>query len=119
MAGKRFEQLSVADFVNCEAVVDEDGELYAIGGIEVHTDEQDIIWLLCTYLVEEHPIKFLKGILALHKRNLELHPKLWNVVWLGNPKHIEWLKWLGARFGKLHDINGEKFQYFEFERSKN
>lgn len=43
-----------------------------------------------------------------------LYPKLCNMVWAGNEKHIRWLKWLGFEFSEPIPLgpNDEPFYYF-------
>ena len=115
-ANSPFKNMPISNFGDAEALVDEQGHIFAIGGIDESYDHP-AVWMLCTRQVDKKPIKFLKNIRRIYKEALEKHGRLWNIVWLGNSQHVRWLRWLGAKFGQVYTINGEQFQYFEFERS--
>ena len=116
-----FAETLIKDMADACCLYDEDtNDVFAIWGVS----EGEAIWMLCTNKVEEHPIAFLrycreylKDLLDIYKY-LEIYDKLDNYVWLGNPLHVKWLKWMGATFGKTITLNGEPFQYFEFEKKE-
>lgn len=102
-----FLDVPLSDISESLSLLDEEGKLYAIGGIQGHT-----VWMLCTTEVETHKIKFLKGSKELLNEVLKVTGYLENYVWMHNTLHIRWLKWLGAEFG---EVKGD-FQYFKLER---
>lgn len=87
------------------------GEVYAIGGIE-----GDTIWVVCTTLVDQHALSFLRFCKPFFKKWVK-YP-VTNYVWLKNTKHIKWLKWLGAVFCGYAEINGQPFQKFILNPAK-
>lgn len=92
MSGIRLADARLLSLGDTQVLVDEDDRVYALGGIE-----GNFIWLLCTTLVEEHPITFLKACRAYFKSWIG-DRVLTNFVWENNVLHIRWLKWLGAVF---------------------
>lgn len=84
---------------------DETHKVFAIGGIE-----DDLIWVVCTTEVDKHPIKFLRFCKPWFKEWVK-YP-VWNYVWMKNTKHLQWLKWLGAKLYQHKEINGQPFQKF-------
>lgn len=90
---------------------DETRKVYAVGGIEA-----DLIWVVCTTEVDKHPIKFLRFCKPFFKKWVQWHVS--NYVWMKNIKHIRWLTWLGAKFYKYKEINGEPFQKFTLYPAK-
>lgn len=75
-----------------------------------------IVWFLSSDDIERIKTRFLRRGKAFIGMFLNHYSKLWNLVDERNKKSIEWLKFLGASFGKYVTINGEKFIYFSFER---
>lgn len=110
-------ELPIDDFIDADVLYDDKtGEVYAVGGIN-YGYVKPVVWMLCTTRVEEHPIKFCRYIKKyLHVYLLPHTSYLWNFVWLGNELHVNWLKWMGARFFEAQLVNGEEFQRFEFSR---
>lgn len=101
-----FANLLMSELANADCLVDKDtNEVYAIGGIE-----DNIIWALCTYRVEEHPIPFLRACRPIKKRWVK--HKVHNYVWTGNPLHIKWLQFIGAVFDNSIVYNNETFLHF-------
>lgn len=109
-----FESMEIREFANTSCLYDEEThDVYCIWGVE-----DKVIWMLCTYEVEMHPIGFLRFCKEYLKGLLETHPFMYNYVWLGNELHVKWLKWMGVTFGETKTINGEPFQYFKFEKKE-
>lgn len=103
---EKFSNTLMSDLANADCLIDKDtNEVFAIGGID-----GDVIWALCTYRVEEHPIPFLRACGRIKKQWVKW--QVHNCVWLGNELHVKWLKFIGATFGKTIQINNEKFQHF-------
>lgn len=103
-----FDSTPISEFKDALCLYDEDedeGEVYAIGGIEGNT-----IWVVCTDLVDQHPLSFLRFCKPFFKQWVT-YP-VTNYVWMKNTKHIKWLKWLGAKFCGYAEINGQPFQKF-------
>lgn len=110
-------EVPIEDFINADVLYDsKTGEVYAVGGIDFGYIKP-VVWMLCTTRVEEHPVKFCRYIKKhLHTYLLPRISYLWNYVWLGNDLHVNWLKWMGARFFEVQLVNDEEFQRFEFSR---
>lgn len=103
---ENFSDTLMSDLANTDCLIDKDtNKVFAIGGID-----GDVIWALCTYRVEEHPISFLRACGRIKKEWVKW--QVHNYVWLGNALHVKWLKFIGAIFGKTIQINNEKFQHF-------
>lgn len=115
MQGYSWRKLTVQDFHNSDVIVNEHDEVYGIGGVV-----DGAVWLLCTYRVEQHPIVFLRFIKAYLHSLLQKHETLHNYAWVYNKLHINWLHWMGAKFGNvfLSDNTNEPFVYFEFKKEK-
>lgn len=100
-SGRNFADCPLSELVaagNLCLVDTEEDCVHAIGGLN-----GDIIWMLCTDKVEQHPIKFLRFTKACLKELLEDKKVLYNTVWKGNQLHVKWLKWMGAEF--IKEIN--------------
>lgn len=118
MVGKPFGELLLSDMATAEALIDEDTkEVYAIGGIDKTEESGGLVWMICTQRVEQHPTAFLRVMKRILKERQKEYKLLFNYVWLGNPLHISWLKWMGAQMGAVLPIgaNGERFAYFEIK----
>ena len=114
-----FYDIPAADYADAEVLVDENNEVYAIGGVQSHvTDGVNLnyVWMLCTGMVERHQMKFLRAAKKLLADYLEKYTHLENFVWLGNEQHVKWLKWMGANFHDVVKINNEDFQLFVFAK---
>lgn len=114
-----FYDIPLADYADAEVLVDENNEVYAIGGVQtvVENDFQlHYVWMLCTGMVERHQLKFLRAAKKLLNEYLEQYTHLENFVWLGNDQHVKWLKWMGAKFFDRTKINNEDFQLFVFAK---
>ena len=92
MSELRLADTSINDLADSQVLVDEDDNVYALGGIN-----GKCIWLLCTHKVEENPITFLRYCRRYFDSWLRGRV-VTNFAWLGNRLHIEWLKWVGAVF---------------------
>lgn len=115
MDDKPFRNLKLDEFKTADVIVDEEGKVYAIGGID-DSYFAPVVWMLCTTRVEERPIEFLRFTKRLLNDCMQTHTRLWNVVWKKNQLHIKWLKWMGAHFYEEHEVNKETFIRFEFVR---
>lgn len=115
-SGKPLSQWEVDELKDTMCLYDEDTQLvFCIWGIEKGDESfSKVIWMLCTEMVEVHPISFLRYCKKYLENLQNVYPLLWNYVWLGNELHVKWLKWMGATFGETTTINGEPFQYFYF-----
>lgn len=112
---EKFVDSYIEDFSKTLCLYDEEtNDVYCMWGVEDIGEIDDIIWMLCTNIVEQHPVAFLRFCKEYLKGLLEDHKILVNYVWLGNDLHVKWLKWMGAKFGETIIINGEPFQYFYF-----
>jgi hypothetical protein len=117
MNGCDFYDVPVVDYADATVLVDDNDDVYAIGGVQQIVEEGVIlnfVWMLCTDKVEKHQIAFLRAAKDLLNRYLEKYIHLENWVWLGNEQHVKWLKWMGADFFDVRQVNGEDFQCFVF-----
>ena len=96
--GVKLEDQTINSMRNTVALVDDNDNVYAIGGIQAIDERRGEVWMLCTYRVEMHPIAFLRASKTLLENHLELFETLENRVWLNNNLHTKWLQWLGAEF---------------------
>ena len=91
----------------------------AMFGVADYSEGVGSMWLLGSdELFLKHPITFLREsrrwIATLH----EDYPVLWNVVDARNAIHIQWLRWLGCRFTRLHPEYGKaKLPFWEFQHA--
>lgn len=104
---------------NCMTLHDEDGRVFAIGGVEPDITcgrIYGLVWMLCTTRVEEHPIAFLRYMKRVLVFTFKTSPytRLSNQVWLGNTLHVKWLKYMGAHM--LDKTANGQLQYFEFRK---
>lgn len=91
--GVSFEDFLIKDLADTQALVDEDGNVFAIGAIEDNS-----VWLITTTRIETQRIKFLRFTRQLLKEALEEHGTLGNMVYLKNQVHVDWLTWLGCEY---------------------
>lgn len=108
LGGTKMYDTPLVTFSNSLVIVDNHGDLYAIGGV----NSNGLVWMLCTKSVERNKIRFLRYTKELLEDTIKTIPRLYNCVWLKNDLHVKWLKWLGATFG----VSQGGFQYFEFNR---
>ena len=114
-----FYDIPAADYADAQVLVDENNEVYAIGGVQSHVVDGmqlNYVWMLCTGMVERHQMKFLRAAKKLLDDYLEKYTHLENFVWLGNEQHVKWLKWMGANFHDVVKVNNEDFQLFVFAK---
>lgn len=111
-----FTEMLLKEVEDADVLINERNEVMAIGGINFGYTKP-VVWMLCTHRVEQNPVEFLRWTKRYLKNLMPRISNLWNVAWLGNPLHIKWLTWMGARW--YEDItvrNGETFRRFEFIR---
>lgn len=94
----------------CEALLDDDGTVVAIGGIA----PPNIVWMMTTKAVETRRIKFLRFTKNLLTEKLREYGELTNIAYKKNQLHIDWLTWLGAEWFD-HD---EEFMRFTLRQRK-
>lgn len=94
------------------AVSDDGGTVYAVGGVQRNAD--NVVWMLCTNAVHDNKVEFLRFTKVIYNIWINGNKHMWNYVWLGNKLHVDWLKWLGAKFSTTITINNEQFQKFDF-----
>lgn len=75
-----------------------------------------LVWLLGTPAIEKHSVAFLRrshaALEVLHADN----DLLWNYTFAKNTLHHRWLKWLGFKFLRKVELQGN--QFYEFARLK-
>ena len=121
MAELNFGDIPVLDYADAKVLVDDDDNVYAIGGVQEVVEDGyklNIVWMLCTDKVEQHQVAFLRAAKKLLVMYLDKYTHLANWVWLGNEQHVKWLKWMGAQFFDIQQQNGEDFQCFVFVKKE-
>lgn len=109
-----FTEMLLKEVEDADVLVNEHNEVVAIGDINFGYTKP-VVWMLCTHRVEQNPIEFLRWTKSYLKSLMPYVSNLWNVAWLGNPLHIKWLTWMGARWYEDITIRtGETFRRFEF-----
>ena len=92
-SGVDFDDHPLDTFDNVQALLDDDGTVLGMGGVDGH-----IIWLVTTKAIETRKVKFLRFSKAYLKELLEKHGFLMNAAWAKNQMHVDWLTWLGAKW---------------------
>lgn len=95
------------------------GRPIAMFGVVKHPYElfSGCIWLLGS----DRLMDFKREIVRQSKGWVDyfhsLYPRLGNIVWEGNTKHIRWLKWLGFEFSEpipgIGPMNGTFFHFYK------
>ena len=73
-------------------------DLLGIGGVEPDKENGAIGWMLLTTKVYDHKIEFLRWSKRYVKELLKKYRRIYNYVYILNFWHIDYLKWLGAKF---------------------
>ena len=84
MNGCDFFDIPVVDYADATVLVDDNDDVYAIGGVQQVVEDGVIlnfVWMLCTDKVEKHQIAFLRAAKDLLKSYLEKYIHLENWVW--------------------------------------
>ena len=76
--------------------------------------EDGCIWMLCTPVIYDYPIAFVKGAKGFVESRTE--PLLWNVVDERNKIHLRLLKFLGFRFLRKISFGPNQLSFIEFCR---
>nr|DAL01398.1 MAG TPA: internal virion protein A [Caudoviricetes sp.] len=110
--GVSFNDSLLQSMGDVKALIDDDENVYAIGGFDNHN-----VWMLCTDLVETNKILFLRSTKKVLQDVMKKEGYLKNYVWLGNDLHIKWLKWMGAEFEEpiYYGYDGQPFKEFYFK----
>jgi hypothetical protein len=110
--GVSFNDSLMQSMGDVKALIDDDENVYAIGGFDNHN-----VWMLCTDLVETNKILFLRSTKKVLQDVMKKEGYLKNYVWLGNDLHIKWLKWMGAEFEEpiYYGYDGQPFKEFYFK----
>lgn len=106
---KEFIDNYLVELTSSCSLVDEQGRVFAIGGIRDNT-----VWMLCTKHVEENKVAFLRFTKKLLKDVMVHYPYLHNYVYVNNKLHVDWLTWMGAEWGDY--IKDNQFRYFIFRK---
>jgi len=74
-----------------------------------------MIWLLSSPEIKNMPLTFLRNCKTVLDCYNQTFPVLYNYIDARNKLHINWLKWLGFRFIKVHNKFGyEQRKFIEF-----
>lgn len=102
------------------SIMNDENKPIMIMGVIPHGKNLGMIWLLSSPEIQLISIPFLrncKGVLNLY---LKSFPILYNYIDARNTIHLNWLKWLGFNFIKVHeDFGFEKRKFIEFIKTKN
>lgn len=105
-------------FVQNPQAIKCDGRLIGLGGWyelpETRKDNGVCGWILLTTDVEKHKMAFLKWSKKYVDNLLKTYNYIENDVYRGNKLHIDYLKWLGAKFKPL--LKRKEFLRFRIER---
>lgn len=88
-------------------------ELLGIGGLREDGSGGALGWMLLTEKVDNHKIEFLRWSKSYVNTLLNHYKQIYNYVYIFNFWHVEYLKWLGARF---INSNIPNFVLFSLER---
>ena len=86
------------------------GKTAGIAGV----GEDGCIWMLCTPVIYDYPIAFVKGARSFVESRTE--PLLWNVVDERNIVHLRLLKFLGFKFLRKLSFGPNQLSFIEFCR---
>lgn len=86
------------------------GRTAAMGGVSKNGQ----VWLLCTPLINKHPLAFARGIKQVVYNRPE--PLLWNIVDKRNTTHLKLLKFLGFKFLRELHYGPNNLLFIEFCR---
>ena len=97
------------------AIMNDENKPIMIMGVVPHGKQLGLVWLLSSPEIKSISFAFLrncKGVLDLF---LQSYPVLYNYIDARNTLHLNWLKWLGFSFIKVHENFGyEKRKFIEF-----
>jgi hypothetical protein len=95
----------------------EDGLAEILWGFDPIPDVPDtaVCWVVSTPRIYDFPQRFTPVSKVIRDRVLAFYPFLTNYVDERNERHVEWLRWLGAKFIKRIDKFGyEGVPFLEF-----
>lgn len=97
------------------AIMNDENKPIMIMGVVPQGKQLGLIWLLSSPEINVMPITFLRNCKGVLKLFLQSYPVLYNYIDARNTLHINWLKWLGFNFIKVHEHFGyEKRKFIEF-----
>lgn len=104
---------------NNNLVVEHDGLPVAMFGTGAFVPDFDIIWMVATPDIEDHPIEFLRGSKRWVRRLLRQARRrgvagFTNFVDSRNHTHVLWLKWVGAIFTGRDTLSDDGIKFKEF-----
>lgn len=110
--------LATADEALVGRANEEPGVMY---GVTSGGDRIGQIWLISTYLVDQHQRAFLERSRLEFARFKAQYDRLFNFVDVRNKKAIRWLRWLGFTVdGPInYGLFGQPFYYFYWEKEQN
>ena len=104
------ELTNVAQSGSCVYFTMPNGKTAGMAGV----GEDGCIWMLCTPVIYDYPIAFVKGAKGFVESRTE--PLLWNVVDERNKIHLRLLKFLGFRFLRKISFGPNQLSFIEFCR---
>lgn len=99
-------------------VLTQDG-IVACFGVVPTENENGLVWLLGSGLIEKIKVSFLKETIKYTQQMLYRYKILYNYVDANYEKSIKWLKWSGYQFAPepwLYGIEQKPFYFFWKER---
>ena len=97
------------------AFTDDDKPIVIFGRTMLPERDGALIWCVGTDRIEDYWYPFLRHSRNILRKWAEEYGTLFNVVAEFNNPHMRWLSWLGAKFGKEIEVNGETFLPFTIE----
>ena len=94
------------------SVLDDRNNTIAMYGVTKHTDDTCVIWLLASNLINQHKMYFLRNCKKYFYEMVKDYKRAINIVYTANFLHLKWLKWLGAKFTRVFNINNHLFKSF-------
>lgn len=90
--------------------------LFGAGPDPRHPDT-GIVWLVGSDLITQRPLEFSRLCRPMLAELHRAYPLLWNLVHARNVVHVNWLRWMGFSFLKLHPRLGVgREPFYEFAR---
>lgn len=98
---------------NCKTV-EWQGKVVAMFGLVKGAGDVGVCWMLASDDLVKIKKSFLKECRKFVDDMLQECPVIGNLVWEGNPVHIQWLKWLGFHFQPAIPVGPDGELFYEF-----
>ena len=95
-----------------------EGEVAGIAGVGIYDNTKiGQIWMLCTPVIEKHPITFVRGAKSWLKEIEGNYKLLWNIVDARNKGHHKLLKHLGFKALQTVPTGPMNLPYYEIVKT--